>query len=42
MWRVILFNALTQITVLTVILFLGPELFGVQSSIGRSREDFNN
>jgi Ca2+ transporting ATPase len=34
MWRFILMSAVFQIVVLVIILFRGPEIFGVQSSIG--------
>lgn len=34
MWRGIVFHSLFQIIVLTIILFLGPDIFSVVSSIG--------
>lgn len=34
MWRCIVFQALFQIIILCIVLFKGPSLFGVESSIG--------
>lgn len=42
MWRGIVFHSLFQIIVLSVILFLGPDIFGVVSSIGLEMEEWNS
>lgn len=41
MWRSIICHSIFQIIILCIVLFLGPGLFGVQSSIGIDPEDWN-
>ena len=41
MWRNIIVNAIYQIIVLSIILFNGAEIFGVESSIGVTKETWN-
>ena len=41
MWRCIVFHSLFQVIILCIILFKGPEIFGVQSSIGVDLEHWN-
>lgn len=42
MWRGIVFHSVFQILVLTIVLFKGPDMFGVESSIGLEMEDWNH
>ena len=41
MWRGIVFHGIFQIIILTIILFYGPEIFGVSSGIGLHLDDWN-
>ena len=41
MWRCITFHSIFQIIILSVILFLGPDIFGVVSSIGLEMDEWN-
>jgi Ca2+ transporting ATPase len=41
MWRQIVLNAIYQVVVLTIILFKGNEYFGVASSLGLTKQEWN-
>lgn len=41
MWRGIVMNSIYQIVILTLVLFKGDEYFGVQSSLGLTKEEWN-
>jgi hypothetical protein len=41
MWRGIVLNSIYQIVILTLVLFKGDEYFGVQSSLGLTKEEWN-
>ena len=41
MWRGIVFHGIFQIIILTIVLFYGPEIFGVSSGIGLEIEEWN-
>jgi Ca2+ transporting ATPase len=42
MWKNIIMQALLQITILGTILFFGPTLFGVPSSVRLNHHEWNN
>jgi len=41
MWRAIVLNSIYQIVILTLVLFKGDEYFGVPSSLGLTKDEWN-